>query len=180
MKATGSIVEGDPDPPLAAPDDVAGAGAAVRGHHQHETVGEPERAFDFDGGAARRNVANEAIEIGAAERDGSSFQNAIPWRCPMVIHPFGIGQKFKKLIKPDRERDMHFREILIGIVLDLVGVKAARTHNAVQAEYDRSDGAVLDARPSNPPADGLSIRGVPRFHHRIVIQGGECQKVAGR
>jgi hypothetical protein len=80
------VVERNPDTLSVAPDDMASPRAAVCRHDQHKDVGKPQRAIDLEGGPGRRNIANETINLAAAELDGSGLQHALTGRNSVVLH----------------------------------------------------------------------------------------------
>jgi hypothetical protein len=59
------------------PDDMAVPRASVRGHREHKTVRKPDRALDLDGRALRRDIADDTIDLAAAELDGPGFQDTV-------------------------------------------------------------------------------------------------------
>ena len=84
--AATSIVKRNADALFGPPNDMAAPGASVGGHRQHKAVRIPDRRIDLDGGAGRREVANDTIDPGAAELDGPGFQDAVARRDPVFVH----------------------------------------------------------------------------------------------
>ena len=76
------VVKRNADALSVPPNDVAAPGASVRGHRQHK----PYRGIDLNGGAGRREVANDTIDPGAAELDGPGFQDTVARRDPVFVH----------------------------------------------------------------------------------------------
>jgi hypothetical protein len=88
---TASVIEGDPETPLLAPNDMAASGDCVRSYRQHKSVEEPQWALDFNGRPCRRNITNETVDFGATELNSSGFQYPMPWCGPMLTHVGIIG-----------------------------------------------------------------------------------------
>jgi hypothetical protein len=65
---------------------MASSGASIRCRYQHKDVRKPQRAIDLEGGTRRRNIANKAIDLAAAELNGSGLQHALTGRNSVVIH----------------------------------------------------------------------------------------------
>ena len=80
------FIERNPDAFFVAPNDTAAPGAGIRCFHQHKDVRKPQRRVDFEGGSGRGDVANNAIDLAAAELDGSGLEYPMTRRNSIVPH----------------------------------------------------------------------------------------------
>src|ERR1700753_2423759 len=83
------IVERHAEAFFFAPDDMAAPGAAVRGYGEHEAVRKPDRALDLDRSTRRRDIADHAIDLAAAELDRPGFQDTVARGSPSFVHQHG-------------------------------------------------------------------------------------------
>jgi hypothetical protein len=80
------LIERNPDAFFVAPNDTAAPGTGIRRYHQHKDVWKPQRRVDFQGGPGRGDVANNAIDLAAAELDSSGLEYSMTRRNSIVAH----------------------------------------------------------------------------------------------
>jgi hypothetical protein len=84
LQGRDGLTEGDADPALPAPHDVAGQMQPVAGHGQYEPIGNSDLIGHLECRARGGEVADQAIDRAAAEPDCSGFQDAMT-RCSSIF-----------------------------------------------------------------------------------------------